>query len=577
MNLLRWLRPHLVSALMIFSCFVTKTSIAQFETRAQTKFPPAEVPAIATGDFNNDGNLDVVVVTDNGFAVALGNGDGTFQTPKLTRTGLAYSLAVADFNNDGNLDIVVADDNLNPSTVSVYLGNGDGTFQPPIKSKTTSYNVFIAVGDFNHDGKMDIVAIDSPYISVLLGNGDGTFQQPSDNDSFPGSQWLAVADFNNDGKLDVVVTGSFGNSYNIGVLLGNGNGTLQNAITQPIEYVPATVAAGDLNGDGNMDAVLGYDLDGVAVLLGNGDGTLQSPVNYNTTGIGGGGVLVHDLNLDGRQDVSASSSDSGVPGIDVFWGTGDGTLQPAQFFATTASYPAVIGDINGDGLPDFIIENSYYGVTTMLNTGVVSFSPSSAPIAFPVQLINTVSPEQTVYLTNNGAAPLSISAMKVSGPFEMTTSCGKRVASGTSCSISATFSPKRGGSLTGAVTIFDSASSKPQFVELTGSSTVIKLSPTVLHFGDQTVGTSSAPQTVTATNDGDAAISFYSVGLGQAAKKNFTATEDCTNQPLQPGASCTATVTFIPTQTGADSGQLFFTVGVNQVNPAPVQLSGTGT
>jgi hypothetical protein len=242
-----------------------------------TTFPQGAY-SVALGDFNNDGRLDVVMITDNGFSVAIGNGDGTFQSPVTYTTGLSYSLAVADFNNDGNLDIVVANDNLNPSTVSVYLGEGNGKFRPPIDSDTTSYNEFVAVGDFNHDGKMDIVVIENPYISVLLGNGDGTFQPARDNGSFLGAKSLAVADFNNDGKLDVAVAGSFGSTYTVGVLLGNGDGTLQDSIIQYIEYTPATIAVGDLNGDGKVDAILAYDLSGLAVLLGNGDGTLQPPV-----------------------------------------------------------------------------------------------------------------------------------------------------------------------------------------------------------------------------------------------------------------------------------------------------------
>jgi hypothetical protein len=562
-------------ALICFAA-IALPAYAQFETRATTHFPEGAF-SIATGDFNNDGNLDVVMTTGNGFTVALGNGDGTFQTPITTRTELSYSLAVADFNNDGNLDIVVANDNLDPSTVSVYLGNGDGTFKAPINSNTTSYNEFVAVGDFNNDGKMDIVVIEIPYISVLLGNGDGTFQPPSDNDSFVGAEWLAVADFNNDHNLDVLVTGSFGSTYSIGVLLGNGNGTLQNSITQAIEYVPAAVAAGDLNGDGNVDAVLGYDLSGIAVFLGNGDGTLQPPVNYDTTGISNAEVMVRDLNLDGKLDVAVPATDGSAAGVDVYWGNGDGTLEPAQFYAATASGPGVIGDFNGDGLPDFAFGEDTYGVTTLLNTGAVSFSPTTAPITFPVQVIDTTSQKLTLKLTNHGTTGLSISSIKLSGEFQMSTTCGKTVASGASCGISAAFKPLTAGTFTGLITIVDSASSKPQFVELSGTATVIKVSPTSLNFGDQKVGTTSKAQVVTATNEGSTAITFTSVAVGGTGEKSFSLTDNCTGHAIHPGASCSASVTFDPTKTGAISGDLYFNLPRGSISPAPVALSGTGT
>jgi hypothetical protein len=572
------IRPrHVFLSVVAASFFSAATSPAwaQFETRATTKFPQGAF-SIAVGDFNNDGNLDVVMITGNGFTVALGNGDGTFQKPITTRTELSYSLAVADFNNDGNLDIVVANENLDPSTVSVYLGNGDGTFKPPINSNTTSYNEFIAVGDFNNDGKMDIVVIENPYISVLLGNGNGTFQPPSDNDSFVGAHWLAVADFNNDHKLDVVVTGYFGASYNVGVLLGNGNGTLQDSITQEIEYVPATVAAGDLNGDGNMDAVLSYDLGGVAVFLGNGDGTLQTPVNFDTSGISYY-MVVDDLNLDGKLDVAVASTlgPGPVDGVDVLWGNGDGTLQPARFFASSVSGLPVVGDLNGDHLPDIALGDEDYGVGTMLNTGVVSFSPNTAPLSFPVQPVDTVSSRRTVKLTNNGSTTLSISSIKLSGEFQMSTACGKTVAPGASCSVSADFKPKRAGNFTGLITIIDSASTRPQFVELTGSATAVKLSPTSLSFGVQKVGTAGKPQTVTATNESSASITFASVGLSD--QKDFSLTDNCVGQQIQPGASCTASVTFQPTKTGAISGDLYFNLPTGSVSPAPVNLSGDGT
>lgn len=548
---------------------------AQFETRATDPFPEGEY-SIAMADFNHDKKLDVVVITNNGFSVALGNGDGTFQRPVSYSTKVSYGIAAADFNNDGNQDVVSAD---LEGTVSVYLGKGDGTFQTePIVSPTAAYSYFIAVGDFNNDGKPDVVVIDPPYISVLLGNGDGSFGPPNDNDSFSGGEWLAIADFNNDHKIDVLVTGSFGSSYEVGVLLGNGDGTLQNSITESAEYVPAAVAAGDMNGDGNMDAIIGYNLGGIGVFIGNGDGTLRSPVQYATTGLGGGQLVVYDLNLDGKLDVAVPSGSNNsafaIGGMDVLWGNGDGTLQPAQFFGSGVSGTPVVGDLNGDQLPDFALGTFSEGVISMLNTGAAGFSPTT-PVSFPTQVVNTRSATQTVTLTNNGASPLSIGSIKVSGRFGETNACGTSLAAGARCTISPWFQPLTSGSYSGLITIMDGASSKPQYVELSGLATAIKISPTSLNFGAQTVGTKSQPQAVTATNMGSVPISFGSVGV-TANQTDFSQTTDCMNGPIQPGAKCTAFVTFDPAKVGNRTAKLYFTLPKGSVSPLPVSLTGTG-
>jgi hypothetical protein len=551
-------------------------SWAQFETRATSPFPEGGF-SIATGDFNHDGKLDVVMITDNGFSVALGNGDGTFGKAVTYSTKLSYSLAIADFNGDGNLDVVTADEDSSPSTVSVYLGNGDGTFHTtPIISNTTSYNEFIVACDFNGDGKTDIVVIENPHISVLLGNGDGTFGPPSDNDSMVGAKWLAVADFDNDHKLDVLVTAQFGTTYSIGILLGNGDGTLQDVILQPTDFVPATVAVGDLNHDGKMDAVLAYDLGGIGVFLGNGDGTLRPAVNYNTTGISGEEVVVGDLNHDGRLDVAIDVASTIESGMDVLWGNGDGTLQDAQYFGAGKTGLVAVGDVNGDRLPDFIMGSSAFGAVTMLNTGVVSFSPTT-PLTFLTQLINTKSPAQTVTLTNSGKSRLSISSIKVSGPFKASNTCGSSLAPGAKCTISALFQPTTTGSLGGLITLTDGASSKPQYIELLGAGTSIKFSPGSLSFGAQKVGSQSQPQVVTATNIGATTVQVKSLTIGGPDNNDFSMTDSCTGQMLQPGGSCTATIIFSPTETGTRSGVVNF-IQKNQpaADPQPLSLTGTG-
>ncbi len=187
----------------------------------------------------------------------LGNGDGTFQLAQTFETGGSPNfVALGDFDGDGRPDLVVANGS---NDVSVLLGNGDGTFQAARTFQSgDDPPQSVVVSDFDGDTRQDLaVASGVGGASVLFGNGDGTFQAPQSIDHT--NTWsVTVSDFNGDGRQDLttIVSGQPSPATRkVSLFLGNGDRTFQVAPTVPvgISESPQSVAVGDLNGDGRLD------------------------------------------------------------------------------------------------------------------------------------------------------------------------------------------------------------------------------------------------------------------------------------------------------------------------------------
>ena len=195
-------------------------------------------------------------------SLLLGNGDGTLRPP-LTLVGggnRPYTMAAGDFNHDGNRDLALAnfgDNTPTDTTVTVLLGNGNGTFQTPRVLQVQRGPLWVSVADLNGDGADDIVTANfggTDTVSVLLGNNDGTFQAARNFPAGSGPSSVAAGDFDGDGRLDLAVADYYGNQA--AVLRGNGDGTFQAPQLHLVGVAPTSVAVGDLDGDGARDLVV---------------------------------------------------------------------------------------------------------------------------------------------------------------------------------------------------------------------------------------------------------------------------------------------------------------------------------
>ena len=309
--------------------------------QAAINYPlPSGLGPLATGDFNGDGRLDLLVADSNGgeLTVLLGNGDGTFRsagTASLTES--PGVVAVGDFNGDARQDVAVLESSPPvPDQLTILLGDGQGNLQTTAGYSISGIRSSIIVKDLNGDNKQDLVMAVGNHVGVLRGNGDGTFQQiqylPLTTGKLADS--VAAGDFNRDGKLDLIVV-----SHQVCIALlcpvyvelfvGIGDGTFQgpSLIAQFRAFLGGTVIVADFDRDGNLDAVV--DTNGeqggtLSVLMGNGGGTFQEPINLLVDHLKPVFPVAADLNGDNLTDLivpDAETADGNNYNINVLLNT----------------------------------------------------------------------------------------------------------------------------------------------------------------------------------------------------------------------------------------------------------------
>ena len=415
---MRWLARILVLA-AVAGNIQTRSFAVEFAP-AKSYAVGTNPTAVASGDLNGDGKMDLAVLNtvSSNVSILLGNGDGTFQSAKNFDAGSNPSrIFLGDFNGDGKLDLAVFmmgdESNSTPAEVRILLGIGDGSFQAPVVTTLATSAHNFSVGDFNGDHRADLILSNldpntsTVTLQILIGKGDGTFQAAKAVTSTAlVSPSFAIADFDKDGKMDLAVNGTGG----VLVLRGHGDGTFgpgTNATPLAIGTASNFLAA-DVNGDGNVDLIVDSRLTScsgtefhfcsttqkLGVFLSAGNGSFASEQVFASASffvtIGGliNSIAIGDFNGDGKLDIVYRQMSGTGFGVGVRLGKGDGSFAPSILM--TDPGPVAAGqDLNGDKFTDLVVVDPSNGnVDVLLNDsptsgadlGVISSGASPEPV-----------------------------------------------------------------------------------------------------------------------------------------------------------------------------------------------------
>jgi Bacterial Ig-like domain (group 3)/FG-GAP-like repeat len=573
-------------------------------------------PVVA--DFNNDQKADIIV-SDRLFSLVYlqGYGDGSFRSAInyfAAPTGGGFhpngvDIASGDFNGDGIPDFVIGNATNGGliSGITVFLSNADGGMQqgvPYTSNGSASSLQYVAVGDFNGDGKLDIAAADSTngVVQIFNGNGNGTFTvgatYPTGTVASRSALGLVAGDFNGDGKLDLAVVNNYGGTTaDVGVLINNGSGfNLANYTIGDGTILGTNITLADVNGDKKWDLLVPlYGTNAtpgtaVAMLMGNGDGTFTAKPNFVLGFNNPLYAAVGDLNGDGIPDLAVTIDDqtTSTQGIAVAAGKGDGTFNPAQLIPSTLQpanfdvpLPGYVKmlDMDRDGHLDLVYTNTEFGTVGVLygkgdGTFYDPLEFTAGHMAYGLALADVnkdgavdavatgnsaVFSGVTVLLNTSGDSVSSFTSSLPNAPFGVTVTFHTTIAGSKVHGVTAV--------PTGSVTFYDGSTALG----------TVPLSSDTAAFSTSTL--SAGSHNITARYSGD--VNFVPVTSGILVQviappviPSYTLTASPTTQTVNAGSSASYTISVNPTN--GYNGTITFScpaslpTGVTCVLPSPM-------
>jgi hypothetical protein len=464
--------------LIMFTCLILPVTIEarnDYLDRVITFPIPDQCIGVAVGDLNGDGRTDVAaiavnVITDNyGLYVFLQAANGKLNAPVKYETPLPWvsSIDIGDFNGDGLMDVVVT---TNENGVAVYLQTGAGTLGSPILYKT-NYSDLVKVNDIDGDGRADIITAGgyADPLPTSLKTGIAIFYQNTagslDESAIIPIQLtydlygikLAIGDLNNDGLADIVTQcqDEFG-KYRLAVLFQESPRVFSEPLfLPPGDYVSYSFAIGKVgNPDSSNELVVGLN-DRLLVYRQNGQNGFENPMEYSMPeGTGGvGGLAIADIDNDGRNDVITEYGNGWDGGLCVFYQQKSGVLSSPELYYSQLiwSVPVrpglVVGDLNGDGLPDVACSSGIEGLSVVIHSNrAPRLFVSPFPVNFKDVQVSTLG-IHTVTLSNLGSEALTISSLNPESGNAQDFLIGVDDCTGqilppfTSCSFNITFTP----------------------------------------------------------------------------------------------------------------------------------------